>query len=295
MSVPEIDSQLQEEVSQLDTKRKVLEQIAEIARAIEHMQDGLNSVLILGVSSNDLPREALELYKSLSGSMQNLPVTKIKEYLKNLQTLINSQLQKILQYSGLDFETDEAVEIICMSGDSEASDINPLDLLKDFKRASQTAVSLRVLLKKRGVNTEGTVVSVPQEAIKEQLSHLEQQEQQQRVKIKDKIIEMKEDIAGMLANPSYPDGMKAILTGVQANLDNDLQQIEAGRRLDSLSFIAETQELSEVPQEQEAGEVAQEAQPEEQDGKAGFVDTANRWLNTPWSVSWQDLKNETDS
>ena len=289
----EMDNELQQDIARIDGKRKVLEQIVEITKAIEQMQDSLNAVLILGAPSSELPAEAAKLFQELSGSMQNLPTNQIKDYLKKLQAVINSQLEGILKYSGFDFDSDEAIEILTMSGDSGDTKATPLDMLKDFKRTSQTAVSLRVLLKKRGVSTEGAVISVPKEVIEKQYKVLEEKEQQQRVKVKAKVEEMKDDINTMIDNPSYPDAMKEMLQGVLSNLDGDIKLIESGGNLDKLSFVMETQEFGEaVQQEDDVEEIVLETPDEEK--KRGLANKANEWLNSPWSVSWKDIKDEAE-
>ena len=287
----EMDNELQQDIARIDGKRKVLEQIVEITRAIEQMQDSLNAVLILGAPSSELPQEAAKLFQELSGSMQNLPTNQIKDYLKKLQTVINSQLEGILKYSDLDFDADETIEILTMSGDSADTRATPLDMLNDFKRTSQTAVSLRVLLKKRGVSTDGAVIAVPKEVIDKQYKELEEKEQQQRVKVKGKVEEMKEDINVMIDNPSYPDAMKEVLRGVLDNLDSDIRLVDSGGSLDKLSFVMETQEFGEaVQQEDDVEEIVLET-PDETN-KRSLANKANEWLNSPWSVSWKDIKDE---
>lgn len=291
MQATEMDKELQQDIARIDGKRKVLEQIVEITQAIEQMQDSLNAVLILGEPSSNLPPEAAKLFENLSGSVQNLPTNQIKEYLQRLERVVNSQLEGILKYSGFDFDSDEAIEILTMSGDSSDTQASPLDMLKDFKRTAQTAVSLRVLLKKRGVSTDGAVISVSKEEIEKQYKVLEEKEQQQRVKAKNKVEEMKDDISAMIDNPSYPDAMKEVLQGVLSNLDNDLAHIEKGGGLDKLSFVMETHEFGEaVQQEDDVEEIVLETPDEAK--RRGIANKANEWLNSPWSVSWKDIKDE---
>ncbi|MES9981698.1 MAG: hypothetical protein ABW107_23550, partial [Candidatus Thiodiazotropha sp. 6PLUC5] len=87
---------MQNDIAKLEDKRRILQQIVEITNAIEGMQESLSSVLVLGVPSKDLPESALNLFSSLSESLRNLPVKQIQVYFNNLETLIKSQLEKIL-------------------------------------------------------------------------------------------------------------------------------------------------------------------------------------------------------
>jgi hypothetical protein len=290
MSASSPDSQLREDISAIQQKRRVLQQIVEIAQAIEHMQESLDSVLILGVASKDLPEGALDLYSSLSENLRNLPVNKVKEYLLNLERIIKTQLEKILQFSGIDFASDEAIEVLYLSSDE--TEQNPLQLLEEFKRTAQTAVSLRVLLRKRGVPTPGAPLPVPAEVIHQQLQQLDVQEQQQRGRIEHKILEMQEDLGRMLDNPAYPEAMKQLLREVRNNLDLDLQNLTKGAPLSALSFVTDADELTGLQEEQpEIEEITLEA-PSEMPAKTGFSVAARRWLDSPWDVSWDQAKQE---
>lgn len=263
-------------------------QIVEIAQAIDDMQDGLESLLFLGVSSKTMPEEAFTLYASLSDNLRNLPTTKLKGYLENLEIIIKNQLEKILQYSGLDFASDEAIEFLSLSEDR--SDESPAALLEEFKRTAQTSVSLKVLLKKRGVSTPGSALPVPRDVIVKQIEQLDVQEQQQRAKIKDKIVDMQHDITLMIQNPNHPATLKQTLMEVCDNLDKDLQSIQSGGALNRLSFMAEAQEITDVQPGEVVDEQGQAAAA--QKNESGFYETANRWLNTPWDVDWKQIKDQ---
>jgi len=281
------NSEFKQDISAIEEKRQVLERIVDITQTIESMQKSLNSALMLGLSSKEMPEDAYTLYSALSDSIRNLPVIKIKEYLANMETIIKSQLEKILGFSGVEFDSDDTVESVYLAGDGV--DENPLNLLEDFKRTAQTAVSLKVLLKNRGVQTDGSDLPVPRDTIHKQLKHLDAQEKQQRTKAKEKIGEMREDLDKMIDNPSYPAEMKEMLKAVQGNLDQDLKHIDAGVSLGKLSFVAEAAEVTaieEVTVETEKKEKT--AIPEPQD--VGFSTAASRWLNTPWDTSWDDVR-----
>ncbi len=279
--------EFKQDISAIEEKRQVLERIVDITQAIESMQNSLNSALMLGLSSKEMPEDAYILYSALNDSIRSLPVTKIKEYLANMEIIIESQLEKILGFSGVNFDSDDTVESVYLAGDGV--DENPLNLLEDFKRTAQTAVSLKVLLKNRGVQTEGSDLPVPRDTIHKQLKHLDVQEKQQRTKAKVKIDEMHDDLDKMIDNPSYPAEMKEMLKAVQGNLDQDLKHIDAGVSLGKLSFVADATEMTAIEEVVvETEEIEITAIPEPQD--VGFSAAASRWLNTPWDTSWEDVK-----
>jgi hypothetical protein len=282
-----LNQTMQNDIAKLEGKRKILQQIVEITNALESMQESLNAVLVLGVASKDLPEDALNLYSSLSDSLRNLPIKQVQLYYANLETLIKSQLETILHYSGLDYSRDENIEFISLSSGDEEDTTSPFNMLDEFKRTAQTAVSMRVLLRKRGVPTPGATIPVSPEVIKKQLVDLDNQEKQQRQKAEKKIDEMKADVTNMLDNPQYPEGMKEVLKGVISNLDQDKKLLQSGASLSKLSFVAEAEEIVDVEgiAVEQSIEITAVAEPVE---NSGFSERASRWLNSPWDVSWKD-------
>ena len=275
----------------MERKRQILEQIVEITRAIECMQESLNAVLVMGVASKDLPEEALRLYSDLSGSLRNLPVNKVKDYYANLEILVRKQLNQILNYSEVDFSDDDQVEFITLS--SEPDTPSPVELLNAFKRTAQTAVSLRVLLRKRGVPTPGSALPAPAEQLKRHLQHLNQQEQVQRGRVRHQIEEMRDDIGRMIDNPAYPEAMKAVMRDAVGNLDKDLELLERGAPVDRLSFVAESESFAAAESDAMLVEeiVIEDVAPAAgASARPNFSETAVRWLNSPWDVSWDDLQ-----
>ena len=280
-----LNESMQSDIAKLENKRKLLQQIVEITNAIEGMQESLNSVMVLGVPSKELPETALNLYSALSESLCNLPVKQIQVYFNNLETLIKTQLNKMMDYSCLDYSQEENIEFILLSSDDDSP--TPIDLLDEFKRTAQTAVSMRVLLRKRGIQTPGSAIPVSTDLIRKQLIELDRQEQQQRQKAGEKIDEMKADVEGMLANPVYPDGMKEILNGVISNFDKDRKLLLSGAPLKKLSFVTESEEIVSVDEAavEETIEITAVAEPS---ATRGGADRAAQWLNSPWDVSWKD-------
>ncbi len=286
MSASSQNSELRLDLSGIEEKRRALNKIVGIARAIENLHQSLESVLILGASAKKIPEGALSLYKALSDNLQGLPVNTLKEYLVNLDMIVKNQLDKVLHYSGMDFSTDEAIETLYLTSDT--SEKNLFDLVEDFKRTAQTAVSLRILLKKRGVSIPGSTLPVSQDAIHQQLNVLETQEQKQRAKIKTKITEMKEDLNAMINNPNYPDKMKELLSAVQGNLDKDLDKLDSGGALSQLSFVVDAEEITSV--HESSSDEDPIPKPTEEKKEISLAEAANRWLNSPSDVTWKDSR-----
>lgn len=281
------EATLKEDIEVIESKRQLLEQLVAVTQAIEQMQESLQAVLILGASSKEISEHALNFYNRTSNSFKNLPVTKLQEYHQNLDAVIRSQLKSILHFSDITCCSSEAVEVLHIAYGEENE--NPLLMIEEFKRTAQTAVSLKILLRKRGVPTAGTVLPMLKEKISEQLKLLQQREQEQRGKIMSVVKEMHDDVERMIANPAYPKGMQAMLMDVREKLEKDIKSLEAGLPLDKLSFVIESHELTALQDRSEQTE--NDAPPAAIETKEmSFSEAADRWLNSSWDVAWKDIK-----
>ncbi len=293
-------------IESIKDKRRLLKQVVMISRATERMQDSLKSVLILGQPSTSIPKGLLKYYHVLSNKIKQKPTEKISWYLKKLEELIQRNLDGIISITMLDYDVSMSGQ---MSGqDEEGYTDDAMNLLNEFKRQSQTAVALKILLQQRGVQTSGTSIKIPIREIEGHIRRLEIREEIQRKQIKTHIKEMQEDLGYMLNSDQYSDEMKKVFRKVMANLEDDLNAIDQGTRIDQLSLsfeVVETGEKERCGQDEAQQEIVSETEEylEEFDQgeladavtkRMGFFRTLLKWLNTPWSVSWEDVKRGKD-
>jgi hypothetical protein len=295
-------------------KQRLLKRVIIITRAIERMQDSLKSVLILGQPSTDIPSGMLKYFYLLSNKIKQKPTDKIRKYLNQLESILHDNLQVIMDISRLDHPVD-SFEQAANGAETPYSD-KAMNLLREFNRQAQTAVSLKILLQQRGVHTPVTMIKVPIELIKGQLKILAKKEEIQRNKIETHILDMQNDIRSMLASSEFSDEMKEILRSVMVGLENDQHAISRGVRIDQLPFsfeVIETgddkqhimqpsnklQEMNSVdlPEELDrSDDVVQSGGGDQSEDTtsclrdSGFFRTLFKWLNTPWSVSWEAIK-----
>ncbi len=278
-------------IESIKEKRLLLKRVVMITRATERMQDSLRSVLVLGQPSTGIPDGVLKYYHVLSNKIKAKPTEKISWYLSKLEGLIQTGLHEIISIATHDHADD---------GYSDES----MNLLAEFRRQSQTAVALKILLQQRGVYTSGTEVKIPVQQIKEYIRKLEKKEQLQRIKLQAHIAEMHADLSMMLNSDQYSDDMKAIFRSVMANLENDQKAINEGARIDQWQFSFEVIETGEdkrsnpvAVQQQvvtETEECLEDIEQREnvvpEADKKGFFRILLKWLNTPWNVSWSDIR-----
>lgn len=296
------------EITVLREKQRFLKRVIIITRAVERMQESLNSVLILGKSSKDIPDGMLKYFHLLSDKIKQKPTDKIRNYLKQLELTIKSNLQEIINISMQDHDIGPVGQI--STGMDKPYSDEAMYLLREFNRQAQTAVSLKILLQQRGVETPGTVVNVPIHLIKVQIKRLAKKEAIQRSKITAHILDMQNDIRIMLDSGDYSDDMKSVFRDVLAGLENDQRAMYQGVRVDQLPFSFEVIETGDEKQhvmqpsntheEMKSIDLPEEIdQPEKENEcedvsayprKYGFFITLFKWLNTPWSVTWKAIK-----
>lgn len=281
------DPGIKQDITRLEQKKLLLQQVIDVARALETMNEGLDSVLNLEVHSRDMPQDALDLFGTISEHIKSLPTARIQEYQANLERIVQVQLQQILEFAGIDFARDDAIELLTLSTEDEPR--TPLDLLNEFRRTAQTTLSLRVLLRKRGVQTGGTRLAVPRDALEAQVERLQAEEARQRVRVDEKMVDMRNDVEAMIANPAYPKGMKQLLGEVLEGLVHDHARLRNGAPLASLSFVTGSEEIVATPVDEAPDPDPANAGADEPEQRS-FTDRASRWLNSPWDVSWDDLR-----
>jgi hypothetical protein len=282
-------------------KRQLLKRVVLITRATERMQDSLNSVLILGKPSTNIPEGVLKYYHILSNKIKQKPTEKISWYLETLEELIKTNLQGIVELTLEEHEVSSSAP----SDQVEAgySD-EAMRLLNEFKRQSQTAVALKILLQQRGVYTSGAKIKESVQQIEGHIERLERREEKQRKQLRTQISEMHADLSSMLKSDQYSDDMKKVFRKVMADLENDQKAVDKGERIDKLQLSFEVVETGVDKKEAEATvqlQVTEETEEYLEDfyqnemsatsfTKVGFLKILYRWLNTPWSVTWGDIR-----
>jgi hypothetical protein len=230
-------------------KRQLLKRVVLITRATERMQDSLNSVLILGKPSTNIPEGVLKYYHILSNKIKQKPTEKISWYLETLEELIKTNLQGIVELS---LEEHEVSPSAPSDQVEEGYSDEAMRLLNEFKRQTQTAVVLKILLQQRGVYTSGAAIKESVQQIEGHIERLERREEKQRKQLRTQISEMHADLSSMLKSDQYSDDMKKVFRKVMADLENDLKAVEKGERIDKLQLSFEVVETGMDKKEAEA-------------------------------------------
>jgi hypothetical protein len=167
------------------------------------------------------------------------------------------------------------------------------------------------MLYKRGVPTRKLHLDLNRHTIESRLRYLEGQESHYREHVRGEIGGLQDDVAVLLATPEPLEGsMRAMLEQTYKDLMNAREHLEGGGDLSELPVLVECIELRSEPMSCEEfrdefkthglREAPKSPQVEPETGPAvlespalqerSFWETLKIWLNTPFKVSWSDIK-----
>jgi hypothetical protein len=285
--------------SVIKSRRTLLVRVLDIARAMERMHDGLQAVIFLGEPETKLPPEIRTFFSEIGDRLKEQDKTTLLKYIAKLDGLIEQDIKQVLSIAQLQ-QVDASPKAF-----PQAS----LELLNNFRRRAQTSISLRMLLRKRGIRAPDVTFDFSLPIIKDRLSELEQNERSQRQKAVKQIREMQKDLSVLLEKPDQGDEMKEVLQGVIQGLENDIKAIMSGEKLENLPMSFEEidddsawqtpfYEEESVASEEEENEIETQAESSQQEADVkittlGFFARLKRWLLTPWAMSWKQIEKQS--
>lgn len=300
-SEPSIDSSASAELNSILAKKKVLEEVIKISLSAERLRLGLQSAVFLGKASRLIPKKALSAYEALSEEVKHLSTKKLQDGLASLETIIKQDIEKVIEGA----QSKEMDLEILPDKNVQTGTGNIHDILNGFRRNSQTAVALRLVLRSRGVPTKQVTFAIPKGVIKTQIKDLEVREQHCRGRIKNDIRSMQIDIENIIQNESYPEEIRQQMRELNISLQDNLQHIEAGKNFEDMPIVIEMLEISGEPAgenvldspretEQPIQETAAEApgdvtENQQQPHDRSLLSRSWEWLTTPPKVTWHDI------
>lgn len=278
-------------------QRAALEMVVKISLAIARMQSGLESMLTLGRESSQLSQEHIKTFEVISDSIQHLPTDKLKSAVSHLDSYINKALHGVMDLvaQGEKLLTDA-------SADSEKLDDIHKDIhskLNTFRRKSQTAVVVRLLLRKRGINTVPFSLPISESIITEKISELEGKEKHCRHRIGKEIDTMEAYVDNLLETEGLPESTSEEMQEVKTSLQKNRQHLLSGKPIEELPIVFEIVEMgeeskvydlgSDVLNEEEPTQDQAEPTTEQTRTRRGFFSRLKYWLTSPVNVRWKDI------
>jgi len=284
---------------QITQKRQALETLINIASCIQTQQESLKELSIIARPSQKYPPQLVKHIKELTQGLSEQPVTDLLKRLEAVEKVTENNLDQLLMMANLDANElrDNQVEDLSAEAYFEAID--------QFKRRTQTALALRYILIKRGVNIAPFDIAIPQESISGQISELKSKERGCVKQIRKEIIDIVKDSDQLLINPDIPKQMKHEVMTVKLAMRVNLEHLDKGGKVSEIpnvfeAVVLETEEDKKQQQQDQREQAANKQQaktkqkaktkvPENKKQKTSIGKRAKKWLASPWNVGWKDL------
>jgi len=283
----------------ISEQRTALEEIVKISLAVSRLQHGLQAVLLLGKPTSRISSSYLKKYDALKSSISEQPNDKLEQSLGVLDKYINGAMQTLIDI--VDHGEQQLSEHDASTFSLDDIHENIHTELENFRRKSQTAVVIRLLLRERGIKTQELTLSIPEDVIVEKISDLNNKEKKCRKRIHAEINIMEKSINNVLATPNLPDAVKIEMQTTLDLLQRNLNHLLAGKPLDNLPIVFEIIEMgtdedhnkaftpTSLPNEAPVDTPKVEKESYKKKVKRNIFSRLFEWATTPVDVGWNDI------
>lgn len=295
---------LSSKLRDIETRKKALQDIIDIACQLESSQVGLRTLLMLGKNTQQTPDQTMRFFKAINDRYQALPSIEIRDLLYDVEQKISLNLSMVLFLT--QEEDSEELNLDLPFSDGEETNIDVL--FTDFRRRTQTAISLRIILQKKGIQIDDLVIPFPKSSIQRRIQELDKRQQHYSKRIATEMQSMHQDIATLLSSPEITQPIIDELEHTQTRLQKNISHIEAGKTIEDLPYnfdslseqendsstadffspLNKTNETSASPTPIEPVNIKTSMAPTRK--PRGFFMQLITWISTPAHVSWDEAK-----
>jgi len=286
------------ELEIIKQKRVALQKLVKLTSMLNQLHQGLQSIILMGKSAAQIPEKVVNKFKFLTESLKEKPTEIIKNTLSTTDVKIDRDIKHVLEISQ---KSNELLE-----QELGASGTNLTDALKedynefvnDFKKKSQTSITLRITLKTRKEMINPFNLPVPESFIKQQIISLNVKEEKCREIIKKDISSLLSDVNTLLNREDCSDEAKEILSQIKTELKDNSDHFNSGKSIDEMPIIYENIELSgavqvikevdEIINSETESQIENNLDKPKPKKKLGFFKHFIAWLKAPWSQGWKD-------
>lgn len=293
------------ELEIIKQKRAALQKLVKLTSMLHQLSQGLQSVIVMGKSAARIPEKIISKFKSLSEGLKNKPTDTLKNTLNSTDQKIQRDIKHVLEISQ---KSDAILEQQLGATGTKLVDVLKEDYheyVSDFKKKSQTSITLRIALKTRNAIVTAFSLPVPESFIQQQVVLLNIKEEECRKVIKKDMCSLQDDLDQLLKKDDCPDDVKQILVDIQSDLKVNADHFNSGKSIEEMPIIYESIELSGAAQVVEEVEEDIKANlPEEEKAPAPMTNEPIEnpvkrklgvfkhfwlWLNSPWKKGWKDI------
>jgi len=286
------------ELELIKQKRLALQKLVKLTSMLNQLHQGLQSIILMGKSAAQIPDKIVNKFKSLTESLKEKPTDIIKNTLSSTDVKIDRDIKHVLEISQ---KSNELLEQELGATGTKLTDALKEDyneFVNDFKKKSQTSITLRITLKTRQEMVSAFNLPVPESFIKNQIISLNAKEEKCRNIIRKDMDTLQSDVNTLLKNEDCSDEVKAILGQIRTELKDNSEHFNSGKSIDEMPILYESIELSGAAQVIEEVEeiinpqtdTTNKAAEPETKKKRGFFNHLIAWLKAPWSQGWKDTE-----
>jgi len=296
-------------------KRQALESLIKIAQGVHEQHSALSELAYAALPSQEFPVKVVLFFDAIEKRMADLPSPEIIRKLETVEKVTEQSLRQMLHLATLDVAQLRAQQIDALNPESFKTFID------DFRNRTNTALAIRLLLKKKGLAIAPFKLPVPQETIAAQISRLKEKEVACVKEVRKEIYDIIRDSQALLTLTELDQQLRQqladIVSGMHANLahlDNGGSITEIPNEFEIITLqseevvlvdaTAETnapkQPATTAPVEETVAKTPaitpdqealdnRESPSETQLQKRSFWWIFKLWLTSPWNTRWSDL------
>lgn len=292
---------IRDALERLEARRTLLEQGIRVALIVERLNRGLEAVLVSGAAGAYLPQRAVEFFDKLDPQFHALPNPALREKIQQLTLEVEARYKQIL-------------DLTRFVATARAPDNPPLGIvdvngfLHRFTAQAEVLIGLRVLLHKRGEQTPGIKIHIPKQSIQQRLAMVRGQENLVRHKVRDAAVRLRDETQVLLEETSLSDSMREFLEHTLLDANVVLESLDAGvalidlpPELRTIQVIGDPISSDDLCRELELDRAEPQPAPVSLPPPTtpdqapprpplGFWATLKIWLNTPFRVSWSQIR-----
>ena len=291
------------ELAALETRKLALIALVKVSKTITRLLTSMEEVHRLSGKTFKLPPAMNKFYQCMYGKFKHDPTSIVESNLSEIENRIQLDMCSILRLTELN-ESD-FMQYVEQSGDS-TSGHKMRDIIQVFRRRAKTAISLRLILKERGISHAPLVLNVAESDLLATIKSLEKKEQRCVCHVKEDIEDFVKSIDVIFMDGHADQAVKEYLKEIRKGLIKNLEYLDAGKSIVGIPFSFEQVEVEKDEQQASAkssirddlsiplqekpvknimtnqfSEMAKKA-------KTGFFANLWRWLNSPMHVSWAE-------
>jgi len=242
------------ELEKIQNKKAALHRLIKLTASLSHLSQGLQSVLVLGKSAISIPSKVVENFRLISNKLKLISTQKLHDSLSTAEDQLRADVKHVLELrekteQELDnYESKEEAQMMQHIGDNFA------EYVDDFKKKAQSSIAIRIALTARKAIHSAFQLPIPKAYIKQQIKNLDKKESIYKKRIKKELVGLFNDVSVLIDDPSIAEESKLQLHETRGQLINNINHINAGKKIQDMPMAFESFEVTSNNDEPEAAE-----------------------------------------